>query len=95
MEDWTAQLAKRQYRMACRIAERPYDWPSRCVLWRPPDYHSEAYRSQGRPRLKWDSYLTKFAEGFYGTSNWLSALREDPRRQEHEQHFVNLFTGSP
>ena len=48
---------RRQFRIALRTCLNPNGWPHTCIAWQPISTIGAAYRSQGRPRKRWDDNL--------------------------------------
>ena len=94
MEDWSAQLLRRQFRLAYRVGSMIGSWPARLSRWHPPTTFPGAGRGRGRPAVRWDDYLRRFSHASFGT-DWIEAAltkdfatREDDFVQfsiEHQQ----------
>eukprot|EP00959_Pyramimonas_sp_CCMP1952_P392954 8233975-Pyramimonas_sp.AAC.1 len=56
-------MLRRQCRLAHRVGAMSGSWPARVSRWHPPATRPEAGRSRGRPAVRWDDYLRKFARG--------------------------------
>ena len=70
---WSTHFAKRVYRKARSVATRPESWPHRIAKWCPRDtYH--VHRRPGRPPVRFDDALNRFAGTKFG-STWLAAAQ--------------------
>ena len=65
IEAWSAQLARRKFKMAGRFMARSQDWPSIIVLWDPKSTNPMACRSRGRPQRRWDDYFHEFTSACF------------------------------
>eukprot|EP00959_Pyramimonas_sp_CCMP1952_P395932 8296047-Pyramimonas_sp.AAC.1 len=66
-------------------------WPARVSHWHPPATCPEAGRSRGRPAVRWDGYLRKFAREYY-ESEWYE-VSADNFSHEYEEDFVRFPLG--
>lgn len=66
---WSHQLFSRQFRNAMRISSNRHSWPFLCKNLHPSSTNFNAYRSPGRPRLRWDDRLSSFSVAKYGAAN--------------------------
>ena len=87
---WSAQLYRRQFRMACRFSSQGLDWPMRVSQWQPLLTDASAYRCRGRPAVRCEDRLNLFAHSQLGAQTWqlASQSRNFP---EHEEAFVEFM----
>ena len=81
VKPWTQQLATRQFKLAAKFANEGESWPAKAIRWN-PQHDAECinqhrpYRLPGRPRRKWDDFLSSFsASEFTQHASWLDAAR--------------------
>ena len=74
VKDWSDQHLHGQFRFACRVARKAGDWPARASRWQPRVSVLGAYRSQGRPLLRWDDRLSRFAKTKLDSATWPDAF---------------------
>ncbi|CAE8618526.1 unnamed protein product [Polarella glacialis] len=98
---WSRQLATRQYHLAIRVAACCESWPAKAVCWHPQsnlDHNNtqhQPFRSRGRPRRKWDDFLTAFARNaFPHHATWVEAAKDKRNWLANESAFVDFFAGS-
>ena len=85
MQPWSSEYLRRQFRMVCRFAKRPYEWAMRVSHWKPKETNEDAYRSRGRPATRWDDRLNEFARWMWDTVDWQTAfVFSDFPEQENE-----------
>lgn len=70
IEAWSAQLARRKFKMAGRFMARGQDWPSIIVLWDPKSTNPMACRSRGRPQRRWDDDFHEFTSACFPGQDW-------------------------
>ena len=81
LKPWTQQLATRQFKLAAKFANEEESWPAKAIRWNPQDdaeciNQHRPYRLPGRPRRKWDDFLSSFsASEFTQHASWLDAAR--------------------
>ena len=88
IEDWSTQLFRRQFRLAHRAGKMVDSWPARVCKWHPPTSIPGATRSQGRPFVRWDDYLRRFAENELESAWYAACLNDD--FPQHEDAFVRF-----
>ena len=88
IENWSTQLFRRQFRLAHRVGNMVDSWPARVCKWHPPTSIPGAKRSQGRPVVRWDDYLRKFAEEEFADDWYVACL--DNNFPERENAFVHF-----
>ena len=76
VKDWSEQHLRSQFRFACRVASRGGDWPARLSRWHPGESVAGAYRSRGRPPLRWDDRLSQFASERFNSASWPDAFTD-------------------
>lgn len=89
VNEWSKELAKRQFRMAIQISRNSDNWPARCIRWNPKDTNTNAYRNVGRPRVRWDDGLRLFSITKYGNSDWITTLNYQADETEFIQFSIN------
>ena len=52
VEEWSKQLLRRRFRMACRLSHRRDEWAMRVSRWNPVLTHVDACRARGRPTTR-------------------------------------------
>ena len=82
VEPWSKQLAIRQWNLAGRVA-RANAWSSKAARWDPQvrvDAHAQGfpYRTQGRPRQRWDDHIRKFCEVEFPNNHLWIATATNP-----------------
>ena len=83
IEDWSTQLFRRQFRLAHPVGNMVGSWPARVCIWHPPTSIPRATRSQGRPVVRWDDYLRRFAGTEFGGDWHVACLNNDfPKRED-------------
>ena len=91
IENWSAQLLRRQFRMVCRFSAQNDEWPMRISRWHPTVTENGAHRSPGRPPVRWDDRLNLFAHTCLHQGSWLEACAflNFPK---HEDAYVQFFS---
>ena len=87
----SAQLCRRQFRMAWRFTSQNDGWPMRVSRWHPPATDSGAFRCRGHPVTRWDDRLNAFVRSKLGGLNWHEAS-QSLNNSRHEEAFVS-FSG--
>ena len=97
VEDWSKQLAKRQWALANRVATSSTSWPADAVRWQPlsqldPLLADRPHRKQGRPKTRWDDYLTKFCQQqFPQISSWIDAASNTVLWLSKLESYIEFF----
>ena len=73
IENWSAQLWRRQFRMVCRFSAQNEEWPVRVSRWHVTTVNNGAHRSPGRLVVRWDDRLNLFAHTCLHHGSWLEA----------------------
>ena len=91
--DWSAQLARLQFRLVCRFSKRGDEWPMRASKWYPPATDARAHRNRGRPVVRWDDCLNRFVKQHLDVGTWQEACAS---RQMFgcEDEFVRFFASA-
>ena len=90
IESWSTQLHRKKFHYACKISTRPMEWPFRVIEWHPNNTDAFAYRSRGRPRLRWDHLLSSFSSHAFGNSNWLREFSRNANIKIFEEEFEDF-----
>ena len=92
IESWSAQLSRRQFKLAIKLANSPNNWAYKCIKWHPPDTVIHACRSRGRPKCRWDDYLINFNVYYDGHNDWLHSIQSDVMFASYEETFVQFMS---
>ena len=99
VEPWEHYILRQQWRYAVHAAfSEKSDWPVRLANWNPllvDDVSSPyiAYRSQGRPRIRWDDRLNEFCDVHLDCDRWPDMVNWTPRElYELEAAYLQYYT---
>lgn len=98
LEDWTRQLAKRQFHFATKIAHQQ-GWPQAVLIWHPTsnwtcNFSQRPMRRAGRPLQRWDAKLDRFAKEYFPQhGTWIRAA-QCPEWPSLAPNFLDFYVDS-
>ena len=85
VEMWPVRLARQRFRLAGRLMQMAGDLPAKVIRWNPRSTDAGVRRGRGRPAVRWDDELIRFAAARFPGTEWFD-IAACPARWRAEEH---------